>query len=122
MENEKIVLKNRTVLEVGGKYRRESWHPDAHIEITQIFKEEKKARGFVKYVLSDDKELELLDLDQNDIVVFLDKKPKESFKTFLIEVLNVRKKVVYQFPILTDSIESARKLHPKALSITEIKD
>ena len=120
MEAQKVILENGTVLEVGKKYRREMWHELAYIKITQIFKEEKKALGLAKYACNDLLELELLDLDENDIIPCIERVPKEDFKTFLIEVENLKKKVIYQFPIFTDSMESAKKLHPKAISIIEV--
>jgi hypothetical protein len=112
MEDQKVILENGTVLEVGKKYRQKYFLQGEYIEIKAFDGDVMLVRNYC--------EVPFIQTIKKDWLPYEKKIPKEDFKMFLIEVEHVKRKIVYQFPILTDSIESAQKLHPKAKSITEV--
>lgn len=113
MKSEKIVLESGVVLEVGKKYRLPNFLFGEFVEIKAFDGDVVLVRNWenVPFIYAIKQSFE----------PYICRPLTTSFKTFLIEVEHKKSSKVYQFIILTDSIETARKIHPKAKTIVETK-
>jgi hypothetical protein len=108
-----VTLKNGIILEVGKKYRQNSWLNDDYIEVKFIDEDS-------MYTRTNNGIAVIHDLSYNWLP-YTAPQEEVKWKTFLMVVQHHKSHIPYQVIIRCKSIEDAKIIHKNAISITEVE-